>query len=216
MRKLFVLAMLIAVVATSCKKDDDPDPNDEIPPVSTINYYPMKVGNYWVYETYKIDSSGVETNEGKIDSIFVKSDTIVNGHTYYKLFGNRLGGSQYTQIGTYRDSSNLIVSIDGAILLHPTNFTDTLTTEVHMQDNMKIYSYYTIMENPSAQLTVPAGTFNVIRLMTDYIIYIHNPTYSRKHYKYYTDGIGMIQESFGFASQRYVNYERRLVRYHLN
>jgi hypothetical protein len=54
MRKLFFIGFALAIL-TSCQK------NDENPLQKKSVYLPLEIGNYWVYEHYKIDTLGNET-----------------------------------------------------------------------------------------------------------------------------------------------------------
>jgi len=45
--------------------------------VTQADYYQLKVGNYWIYQSYQIDSNGVATPENLWDSAHIEKDTII-------------------------------------------------------------------------------------------------------------------------------------------
>lgn len=68
MRKLFFIAILFAIFS-ACQKDDDSNQNQT---VSEPDYFPMAIGNYWVYQFTNTDTLGI-VNYERIDSIFINS-----------------------------------------------------------------------------------------------------------------------------------------------
>ena len=70
MKYLFALSAIALLLISSCKKEEMvPCPT---PPIETIpNYMPLAIGNYWVYNNYKIDTLGNETKMNLVDSIFI-------------------------------------------------------------------------------------------------------------------------------------------------
>ena len=57
--QLFFLFTALAILALSCKKNAD----DPIPTVQA-DYFQLKVGNYWIYEGYRVDSNNVAISTG--------------------------------------------------------------------------------------------------------------------------------------------------------
>ena len=77
-----------------------------------MNYTPLSIGNYWVYEGYKIDTNGIEEPLNNHDSLVIKRDTIINGHSYFVLEGNKIS-SIWKIKGIFRDSAEYAVNSDG-------------------------------------------------------------------------------------------------------
>jgi hypothetical protein len=215
MKKVMLLALVLALF-TACKKDDV-DPIDNNPPESSPNYFPMTVGSYWVYETYEIDSMGVETFKNMRDSLFIAGDTTIRNHTYYLLKGTKYGSSQIKTLNAYRDSNSYIVSHTGNVLFHPSNFSDTLSIGLNQLGSDSVFwSYWSKMESVPNQVQVPAGTFSSIRSATEfYFSWLPDPHKTRTHYKYYADGVGQLINQFSFANNFHSYFEQRLVRYHI-
>ena len=84
MRNLVFLGLAL-VFLFSCKKETEElqENNNQVP----VSYMPLKIGNYWIYQTYKIDSLGNESIDGAVDSVRVTKDTLINGNTYFVLEG---------------------------------------------------------------------------------------------------------------------------------
>jgi len=59
---------------SACQKTVAPSPD----------YYPLSIGNYWVYEIQVVDSNGVLLNTYQGDSVVIVNDTLINNQTYYK------------------------------------------------------------------------------------------------------------------------------------
>ncbi len=105
MRKLLAFAIIL-FVAFSCNKDNPEITETE----SVLVYYPLSIGNYWIYQHYKVDSLGNETALGQTDSIVVAKDTLINDIQYYLLneYNNLRFNSGNNKI--LRDSANYIVN----------------------------------------------------------------------------------------------------------
>ncbi len=99
--------MLLVLLSSCQKKGQNPvapnASNDKI-----ADYYPLSVGNYWIYEIYEGDSASDLTDQNRIDSIYVEKDSLINGKIFKVIKTTFLG-----QITLIRDSSDYIVTSDG-------------------------------------------------------------------------------------------------------
>jgi hypothetical protein len=79
--KNLAVSLFIAFFLIAGCKDENKIVN---PTTETVEIVPLKVGNWWSYQTTVYDTSGdiVSTH---IDSIFVVKDTLVNGKKYFIL-----------------------------------------------------------------------------------------------------------------------------------
>lgn len=209
MKKILYSSLVLAVCFCSCKKDKDATPTP-VPssPTATTNYFPLSVGSYWIYDTYNLDTNGVETYVST-DSCYISNDTVIGGNTYSVFHASLLFPTS-----TYyrRDSSGYLVDQVGKIYFSNTNFTDTLR-----YDSLPGYfSGFGKMISPSTSVSVPAGTFSVYDFMQTTTIltsgYIwENP---RITHHYYADGVGIVNETLTFVgSPGYIG--RKLVRYNI-
>lgn len=175
----------------------------------------MTVGNYWIYENYKIDSVGNESKMEQIDSVFIARDTLINGNSYFIFMGTNYPlSNKIKQIAILRDSLHYLVNHEGLILFSSENYSDTFVTRIQTSLEDTIYISYYKMTNHLIQFSVPAGTFEVINYQGE-INYIHtiqgidNPRYCDN---YYAKGIGKVFSSNFFLFQA-GHMEKRLVRY---
>jgi hypothetical protein len=214
MRKLFVLVISIAFVI-SCQKEESP-----IPTVNKVqsNYYPLDIGNYWVYRHYVIDTLGNEKELPYIDSVVIIKDTIIRNNRWFVQGGKNIGdGPNFIPNGILRDSMGYIVTPYGRKILSKDNFKDTLDVFHYLEfDNGKqdtAYTGTTKMEQTNEKIKVPAGEFNVINCKCT-ISSTKRKNDIRYKDAYYADKVGQVQYSYFYFS-RPEKYEVRLIRYHV-
>ena len=112
---LFILFGLIAFY--SCEKKDGATPGNPIvqEPVTNV-YFPMNIGNYWVYEFQTKDPSGNIVGNISFDTLKIVSDTIIADETYFVFTTNKPFNNSRE---TLRDSLGYIINEDGIIKLLP-------------------------------------------------------------------------------------------------
>lgn len=98
----FILSFAaMVVVLWSCKD------NTTNPPASTKNYYPMTVGNYWVYQDYETDSLGnIIQNKMSIDSTYISGQTTKLGKQAY-VFVTTTNDTAPSENYFYKDAAKL-------------------------------------------------------------------------------------------------------------
>lgn len=216
MRRLVVVFFLAAALI-SCKKEKT-DPIDNNPETDQTDYFPLSIGNYWIYQHFEIDSLNHETEKQVFDSIAITADTIYRNNKYYVLEGTNypFNGGQWGFIEMLRDSSGYIVNQNGIIKFTDDNFVDTLAfkTEVHNGDTL--YTLFYKMEKPSDNIEVPLGSFNVLnyRGTLNSSMEIQGSQNPRYLNTFYADSVGKILETYFFLHSPLTN-EKRLVRYHI-
>lgn len=215
MRNLILLGLTLVLFA-SCSKNET-TPNVENPTLA-FSYLPMKVGNYWVYRHYNIDTIGhiIQTAELPItDSVIITRDTSINGKRYFVFEGTNYPiNPNWGIVAILRDSSNYIVDVQGVIKFSKDNFTDTLVTNTSVINNDTIYRLSYKMEAPDTIVTVPAGNFSVLNYRgtvqtKENYEGIPNPRYLNT---YYSDNVGCILETYFFLSVPTIS-EKRLIRF---
>lgn len=70
MKNTIFFGFLMTLVILSSKKDNPAQPE-------LLNYTPLSIGNYWVYETFKVDTNGNEELLNNYDSLVINRDTII-------------------------------------------------------------------------------------------------------------------------------------------
>ncbi|TNE54537.1 MAG: hypothetical protein EP338_06890 [Bacteroidetes bacterium] len=207
--QLIIFAALLSLLS-SCKKEKT---EPICTPAPQEDYFPNKAGSYWTYQWYSIDSNGVETAFGSLDSIYISGDTSINNQSYTIYKGRKLGNNNYTSL--LRDSSGYIVSPQGFIHYSYTNFTDTLQQGVSAP-----WNWYLKMFQESLDLF--GATKEALKARTYYYDPSGNPinncgdTYFTFN-SWYVSGIGKVKETNAFANQlqNCGLLEARLVSYHI-
>jgi hypothetical protein len=217
MKKQFILGIFL-VAFCAC---ENLDLSQKIP-----NYTPMTVGNYWIYQHYRIDSLGVETKLSLFDSVAIIGDTTINNKKYIVSYVNDALMQGSYHLSFTRDSAGYLVDEVGNKLFTANNFTDTLKKFTYFYNGIKIYNSSAKMEKHEGLITVPAGNFEVLNVKeTIKILARHNDkgeweSLNTIEYPviynntYYTPNIGKILDTYQYLSDYNRNqYEKRLIRY---
>ncbi|AEV33581.1 hypothetical protein Oweho_2613 [Owenweeksia hongkongensis DSM 17368] len=208
--KKFALAILAAnLLFVSCKKDEKTA--NQTTNVRASDYFPMAVGNYWIYESYAIDSNGVETNLNQEDSVYVSATTSHNGETYFQL------ESQYNICfqGHFRDSSGYLINTSGNIQFAPNDFSDSLSIDIETNGRDTLFIGVYKMEKVVDPIVVPAGSFETLLCRSSYDIYVKAPLKKRELLEYRSPEIGIVSKQCAGIGNP-LTIESRLVRYHVN
>jgi hypothetical protein len=207
-RKLIFTIAILVIIAFSCKKE-----STETRSTSEPSFIQLKVGNYWVYESFKVDTNGVSTDLHKTDSSYILKDTLINGIRYFVSISTSFPNT-YANTGYIRDSSGYLLSHWNGrshIGFATDNFKDIFSSDT--SDPLIIRQ--SKMTGKDSVVTVPVGTFTTRSM--GLFIYPKDPGYPwgvRKFYNVYARGIGPIEYTNGFYSDP-GHYESRLVRYHV-
>lgn len=204
--KLLKMMILTSSILISCQKD---------PPIEP--YYPdyvqLKVGNYWVYERWKIDDYGNEFKYAERDCVYIEKDTIINNEKYYHKKGILMG----LPVNSFeRDSSGYLVNNLGEILFSANNFTDTLNikcTGIH-------YFIYKMAKENSPQ-SLPAGDFVSLIYKGIFYVYCKFPPepsepcsfFPPETNNFYADKVGLVKSVNAGDFEYCYKMESRLLRY---
>ena len=199
------LEILIGFVLISCKKDDSII-NQTGQKELVTDYFPMKSGSYWVYKEYVADSSMIFTESGRLDSVTVDKDTLINGYSY-KLFNSSLWWKQ-----CYRDLNGTIELSTGDKLLSLS--TDAKYIEDrYLEAGNPNYYLTTSLSRADSTFTIPAGSF-----ISKYVIGTVTYTQEMKKRTYiyaYSKNVGLVYKKvFWVSDGSYLEY--RLLRYKIN
>jgi hypothetical protein len=198
----------LSILTFSCKKTS----NNTVSP-TTPDYYMLKVGNYWIYQKYTVDSNGVAIPEKLFDSAHIEKDTIIRGNTYYKLWEARylITGTQYPLY--LRDSSGYLVTNSGFRLCSDDDFTDTLYVDT---SNVLLFKGYVKMTGKDSIVTVPTGSFQSITCRMRVVPTQPSDTHPVRYiYDVYGKNIGRMK-SHNFFYNGGQQFETRLVRYKIH
>jgi hypothetical protein len=210
-KTLFLICASLSILAISCKK------NSEDPITTTkADYFQLKVGNYWIYEGFNVDTNGVATSTGKFDSAHIEKDTVIRGFTFVELW-EKPYVMGITQFPVYlRDSSGYLVSMDGSVLASDFNFTDTIEID---NSNPLLYLGYVKMTGKDSivgeSLGKPIQSITSRKQIVPMLPNLNNLPI-RYTYEVYGKGIGKIKTHSFFFSGGGPKLEARLVRYKVN
>jgi hypothetical protein len=222
MKPVSVVVVLVVLLSTySCQKEQ---PVPAAPESS--KFLPMSIGSYWVYETYVVDSLGNESLLPYHDSLIVTKDSIVNGIKYKVVEGTQFFSSGWKILALWQDSAKSLVNVNGTVLFAENRINDTINSMVAcVSPPDTLFTLFTIMENPSYTVQVPAGLFQVLNAKQMIKTFdMHGSSGSQNNPKtmvnnqYYAPNVGLISDCWAFASQYYElgKYHKRvLLRYHI-
>lgn len=208
---LILFSSLLTISFSSCKKDSST-------PTTYPNFSQLKVGNYWVYERFNVDSSGNATATEIFDSCYVEKDTLINNISYYKVIRPEVPGSKYED-KFVRDSLHYLVNHNGQILFSSQNFTDIFYRYfVTASPTDTICEVIVKMADKDLNVSIPAGQFNTYSFKQTFNMYPNwssqgNPRHIDTRY---AENIGIVTETFPFYSINPNYVQRRLVRYKVN
>lgn len=214
MKKAIFAGALLALSLYACK--DDPPPGN---PADYPDFANLKVGNYWIYQRFVLDTNGVYTAQNIFDSTFVEKDTVINGATYFKYMDDQYGTLPGFEATFLRDSLHYLVNSGGRVLFSSENFVDTffqhyLTLELSHNNLDTLCFLFQKMTDDNVSVTVPAGTFVTKNAQE---VYLMEAPYDkggkvRPMQKRYAEDVGIVEETLPFYISSSWYYVRRLVR----
>ncbi|MBP6312583.1 MAG: hypothetical protein KA408_09965 [Flavobacteriales bacterium] len=211
---LIILLSLVALVnLTSCKKEKC----EETPPIATpaaiSTYSNLDAGNYWVYQKYKVDSTGAILETLGMDSIWVAGDSTLTTGTYAALYRSISGNpSGYARF--WRDSLTYLVTSEHEVIF----CTDPLDEVIYSPNPgpVGVSLDYTVYSTPES-IAVPAGTFTCNMMRAEIMSvggYPEQPDWKRPR-SYWAEGVGRVQY-FEFYGAMLEGFRYDLVRYNVD
>jgi hypothetical protein len=216
MKKLVLIMSLPLIILQSCSKEEPVNPI-VVSNYQEIEYMPLKIGNYWIYETIQIDSLGNETPISVIDSAYIDRDTLINGKIYFVISGSY---NVNHILGKYiRNNGSEIISVKSTGI-DRTLFSPKNPGVVYQTDTFYSFPYsFEALTRTNLNLVlknVGAGSYNCYNgytLITQFIPI--GVVWSKTENRYYEKSVGLVAGQYWYYSSPYV-YEMRLIRYHLN
>ncbi len=222
MKNKILILIGIAVFFSCKKKKSEVAETPQTPTEITYpSYMPYKVGNYWIYERFNIDTLNNAVSNGAIDSTYIEKDTLISGNRYYKFVTKNITNPNsditfpndiYTNY--FRDSLHYIINNIGGIVFSSKDFTSILYSYSDSYTN----SFLKMVDKDSI-ITLSIGSLKTNHSKLE--ITINNISQSsilRKRFmgNRYAQNIGIVESRLAFFSNSITNRERRLIRYHLN
>lgn len=218
MQNLTVTLFLSATLLFSCKKSETETPQLPEPETERQSFnWGHTAGSYWVYQWYRIDSTGNETLLNTTDSMVVIGDTIINGHSYTAFNSGEF--LLPSKVVYQRDSSGYIVDHVGGIKFSYMAFNDTVDTK----EIPGLYKSYGILGPSMMPISVPAGDFDAYQKRVslepeqDFLILTCTDTPGFDTYYDANTGLPLIQQG-AFSAEYHttcVYFERRLIEFQI-
>jgi hypothetical protein len=218
----FLLLVPMSILVDSCHKKEQvaelPAPQIEPPSNLPATFYPLKVGNYWIYQQFTFDAQGFETKFDTFDSVYILSDTLLRGRKFFKMFRPIYG---QPSVKLLADSGLFLIDNMGRIISSRENTNTLLSTEYHLDfvSTDTLFRTELRMTDFDAIVTVPAGTFKTSNALSTHFIApklvqsgISSPKFT--HCKL-ARNIGPVYETAAILTTDMI-WGRRLIRYHLN
>lgn len=219
MKKTVLLLALPLTMIISCSKEKL-DPVSSSGSSASASFIPLKVGNYWVYETYEIDTLGNEKLTTQYDSVTVIKDTLINGQTYFKVQSSGATAASLFRGSYLRNDSHTILSYNlvdqkDDTLFSLFNHGSIIKTRTFSSPPIELLMETWVHVTPK-EITTNAGSFRCYNEETLFSPTQQNyPWYPRSNHRTYSNKVGIITDQYNFFSSPNL-YEKRLVRFHLN
>lgn len=211
MKNIFLIALISMALMSACKKEES---NSE---PKYPDYGCLKVGNYWIYERFVVDTFGVAVTLNQFDSCYVEKDTLINGETYAKIARPHLYKDE--MVFTYlRDSLHYLVDNNGMIRFSSIDTSTVFFTHYSIISNGDtIYKLTVKMDDINQRIVVPAGEFTTMNYKATYKMKpSFGPLPIRIAHMRYAKDVGLVVETLPMFASIPTTTERRLVRYYIN
>ncbi len=208
MKHVLLIVIGFFFVFQACKKDE-PNPNPT-PQESVLDYFPLTVGNYWIYEISSCDSTWTDCDYTRTDSNYVSKDSMIRGNLYYKIEGRNFLSPEPLFL---RDSLNYLIDYKGNILFSNKDFDTKLNEEyVVVANNDTLYHWYSKMDETPFLVEVPAGEY--ICLDNKLSFFRKQENFEMEFNSHYalSKNIGPVYDNAMFASST-GGIKRELLRY---
>jgi len=212
-----LLAISFASLVISSCKDDDDDNNTTPTPIVYDNYSQLKVGNYWIYQQYEVDSLGNGNPTSVYDSCYVEKDTLINNKIYFKVYRPQPASPQFDFV-YLRDSLHYTVDPGGRIVFSSLDFGTVFYDHYMFSGPDTIYRLTEKMADYNLVVATPGGNFTTSNFKKNYQMFGNMAYYgvNRVMNTRYAKNVGMVTETLLFFTTQTTYKERRLVSYHLN
>ena len=207
---LFITITVFALQSCNEKNETDPEPQNTI-----VEYFPLKVGNYWVYERSSCDSSWSDCNSISIDTNWITKDTLIKNMIYYKVEGKNVVGINSPYF--LRDSSDYIISPSGNIFLSNKDFDKKLYEryEINPSSNDTIFYMYYQFKNKPNIIEVPAGIYDCIDFQGSLFRQQDNYELEFNYHHYFAKDVGPVYQNVLYANSL-GGIKRELVSYNID
>lgn len=209
MKRYFLVLAILVIAFPSCKENNTPEPEPEY---TVLEYFPLNVGNYWVYERSGCDSTWTDCDLISTDTSIITKDTIINKLVYYKLEGKNITG--INQPVYLRDSLDYIVNHTGHIIISNNDFDRIIYErwEINQSNNDTLAHIYNQIKDRPNNVVVPSGTYDCIDFRGSFFRKHDNFQIEYNYHNYFAKDVGpvyrnsMFLHSLGGIKQELISY----------
>lgn len=196
--RISIVLLSLSTLAACQREDEVVAPLPE-PPTQSLEieaFSNLAVGNYWVYQRYRVDSIDNVAQVLGLDSLFISGDSMVNGETYYVVHRNVIA-PQWTYL--WRDSAGYMVTPEHEVVFCTDPLDQLIYTEVEGPVGVELD--YTVYSTPES-ITVAAGTFSTLKMQAEITSIGGFPEMAdwRRPRSYWAEDVGRVRyyEFFAF------------------
>jgi hypothetical protein len=181
---LLILITITSVILAACA-------SDPLGPTDSQPIMPLKVGNRWIGRTEQLDTAG-EVKSTQFDTLEIVAEEVDNGETWYRTNRNtsytiREDGLWYRPYGA---GDYLMFLAKYPASVDDLFGTDTLS-RLPNTDSLVISTIR--VRSTGERVTVPAGTFQAIRYVTDLYNIDGSPFDLGNTDEGYVPGVGSVE-----------------------
>lgn len=212
MKRLIILTIISLLVVCGCKKDE-PDDIIPVPPEeSVLDYMPLAIGNFWIYENFRCDSGEVDCVSTSIDTSRITKDTLINGNTYFKWEQN------YPLTGMtlfLRDSGDYLITSYGYILFTLKDSSQIFNERFIISGlGDTLYHFFDRLNPNSIEVPVESGVYQCMDFQQSFFRVQDNFQIEHTGHRYYAKNVGLVKEAHSWMASLVVE-KRELIGYYI-
>ena len=203
MKSVIRMLMFFLLLFTGCNRDEP-----LIPLCNPEKYFPLKIGNYWIYRYYKVYLDGGTGNEFT-DSMYISSDTLMLGYRFFHLQGT----FHSKPISYYLTSADgQVVSAEGYVFYECPRLIESTKQYPIMGFDFPGTINTTRFDAP---VKVPAGDFDPVMLFEAHSM-LNDTIWIVTYKAYYAKNVGIVK--FSAKPEPDSNFESfsELIRYRVD
>jgi len=223
--KKIILSGLFLTTMFSCKKEEI-DINMVCTSDSTgvsiqkSPYFPMQVGNYWIYQHYQVDTlNHTENLTIPYDSLVIDRDSIIDGYKYYVFQGKIFGQGDWGIHSILRvEGLDLINTFGNIVATHdiPSGVLFD-TTVFYQQTQDTLYRIMSKMIGETEFVSTPFSSVECIVKKECLSNMSLSPAAEKNNYIYYGYGLGKVKFIYNYMSPPvHIFREMRLIKAKVN
>jgi hypothetical protein len=196
MTKFIFILLIASLTIIACKKENNRLAAPIDTPQNPVNaFFPMVIGNYWVYEFSTKLQDGSIVGTPSIDTLKIVGDTLINDTKYLEFVTNKPTQNRHY---FYRDSMAYIIDYQSRIILLPEPDDTQYYFHYGFVQGDTAYSYWEEFEGEFT-VSMDFGTFESIAQVVTHQAWPNYGGNTIKDTAYYSE-IGPLTRSYAYLS----------------